>query len=163
MYFIENNNHLEPLEVPHQPASRCCGHPDSAPAPVLTRFWDVALLWHQQIWTTSFMFVPISVGWSYPPRGKVPVKKFFRRLHLKILKSVSRPQLWNKFSKLLRVNIFIKWYCSSHKGKQVRMNCQSWTKNLRSQTEMSCGSTSCRLAWRFGLVSTIYCQQRQSS
>ena len=29
MYFIENNNHLEPLEVPHQPASRCCGHPDS--------------------------------------------------------------------------------------------------------------------------------------
>ena len=29
MYFIENNNHLEPLEVPHQPASRRCGHPDS--------------------------------------------------------------------------------------------------------------------------------------
>ena len=36
------------------------------PAPVLTLFWDVALLWHQQIWTTSFMYVLISVGWSCP-------------------------------------------------------------------------------------------------
>ena len=157
MYFIENNNHLEPLEVPHQPASRCCGHPDSDASSSVDTFLRCSFALTSTDMNYIFyvcMYLSASDDhalWC----GKVPVKKFFRRLHLKILKSVSRRQLWNKCFKL-RVNLFFKWYCSPHKGKQVRMNCQSWTKNLRSQTEMSCGSTSCRLAWRFGLVSTIY-------